>query len=159
MRSAASRACDAYRKSRGDGEALARITIRSARFAPRVVMPGGESATVLLFADGSMARALPGSPKAETISSPADVAVATEALNGPNGTETARWVAAPAVSEQAHLSRNLCSRCLEYRPSISRGPDGEPRLGNCPNRCWGPESHTAAHPRTAGRLPGSRNHP
>ena len=131
---------------------LMRMALRSERFAPGVMLPGGTVATVMRFPDGSIARVSAEarvSPEASlatadaaqagaaTLTRPEDVAVATEALDGPAAVETAEWLKSLTGPGPVQVSPSLCAKCRAYRPPISRGEDGQIRLGPCPNRCWG----------------------
>lgn len=142
-RSMAARAVQARRSGGRNQDGLLRMALRSERFAPGVMLPGGTVATVMRFPDGSFAQAQPGperpgeEPAAATLTRPEEIAVAAEALEGPDAVETAGWLGKLSGDGQVRVSRFLCSKCRAYRPPISRGEDGEARLGPCPNRCWG----------------------
>ena len=138
MKSIAAKASASYRQNGGNPASLARLILKSSRFVPQVTLPGGKSATVLSFPDGSLAAVLPHSPWATTITQPGQVAVASEALELESATPTDEWIGAFWTNRQGpYVPDTICTKCRGYRPRISPSEDGQKRLGRCPNRCWG----------------------
>ena len=134
MRSMASHATRIYRTTPDTAAALAKLFLKSRRFAPQVILPGSDLVTVLEFQDGSLAAATPGHEAANvrTITSAEHTVVAADALNGPNSRMTRDWSEFFWKAPEEYVSPSLCGHCHAYRAPVGTGAPPRPCRNGCP---------------------------